>query len=160
MAETGFAQGSPVQLVHGGSTISRISSRHLKEKFSGNDKYRTGHEKHRTGPLVTCERKVAYDRGGGRLHQLVCPYGSGKRAGRKRAPFGADALPQELDSGALCGTRSVVLAGRDAPSASDRSFGAHGDALRGAGQGRFSHPARRAPSRTAGQSAGGRAPLG
>ena len=28
--------------MHGGSTISRIPSRHLKEKFSGNDKYRTG----------------------------------------------------------------------------------------------------------------------
>src|SRR3984885_1875033 len=118
MAETGFAQGSPVQLVHGGSTISRISSRHLKEKFSGNDKYRTGNEKHRTGPLVTCERKVAFNRGRRRLHELVCPDGSGKRAGRKRASFGSDALPQELDSGALCGTRSVLLAGRDARSPS------------------------------------------
>jgi hypothetical protein len=48
--------------VHGGSTISRIEPKLLREKFSGNDKYPTGNDKYRTGSLVACEGKVAFER--------------------------------------------------------------------------------------------------
>src|SRR6188768_1140789 len=64
------------------------------EKFSGNDKYGTG-------SLVAGEGTVADDCGRGRLYELVCAHGLGRRAGRKRASVGADPVPQELDPGAL-----------------------------------------------------------
>jgi hypothetical protein len=62
MAETGFAKGGPVRLMHGSSTISRIQLDSFKEKFFGNDKYPTGYDEYRTGSLVARERKVAFER--------------------------------------------------------------------------------------------------
>ena len=49
-------------------------------KASDNDKYRTG-------SLVACERKVAFERRRRRLHELVCPDGSGKRAAMRASIF-------------------------------------------------------------------------
>src|ERR1700688_5017022 len=112
----------------------------LSKKFSDNDKYGTG-------SLVTRERPAAHERRRGRLYELVRAHGPGKRRAGKRPPFGSDPVPQELDSGALCRTRSHLLAGRDAGSAPDRPHRAHGDAMRGARQGNPG-PARCAPRRT------------
>ena len=81
----------------------------------------TGNDKHGTGTLVTRERSAALDRRRRRLHELVRADGSRGRAGRERPPVGADPFSQELDPGPLCRARAVVLAGRDARSASDRS---------------------------------------
>ena len=100
-----------------------------------------------TGSLVTRERSAALERWRRRLHELVCAHGSGKRSAGKRAPFGSDALSQELDPGALCRARSVLLAGRDAGSAPDRSHRAHGDAMRGARAKDARRAARCAPRR-------------
>src|SRR6202166_4192249 len=98
------------------------------EKSSGNDKYGTG-------SLVTREGSAALERWRRRLYELVRAHGPGKRPAGKRAPFGSDAVSQELDPGALRRARSHLLAGRDAGSAPDRSHRAYGNALRGAGKG-------------------------
>src|SRR6186713_1656156 len=88
-----------------------------------------------TGSLVTREEPSALERGRRRLYELVCPHGSGRRAGGERAALGSDALPEELDPGPLCRARAVVLAGRDARSASHRSHRALGRAPRGSAEG-------------------------
>src|ERR1700688_140591 len=95
------------------------------EKSSGNDKYGAG-------SLVTREGSAALERGRRRLYELVRADGPGKRAAGKRPPFGADAVSQELDPGALRRARSHLLASRDARSTPDRSHRTHGDAMRGA----------------------------
>src|SRR5882757_11295448 len=71
----------------------------LSEKLSGNDEYGTG-------SLVAGEGAVADDSRRGRLYELVCAHGSGRRAGRKRPSVGADPVPQELDPGALRRSRA------------------------------------------------------
>src|ERR1700692_47566 len=108
-----------VENSHGGFTSKFTPS----EKFSGNDKYGTG-------SLVTRERSAALKRWRRRLYKLVRANGPGKRA-----PFGSDAVSQELDPGPLRRARSHLLAGRDAGSAPDRSHRAYGNALRGSGKG-------------------------
>src|SRR6266404_1722979 len=97
------------------------------------------HDKPGTRSLVARERSFAFERRRRRLYELVCANGLGKRPS-----FGSDAVPQELDPGALCRARSLLLAGRDARSAPDRPHGSHGDAVRGAGKG-SGPPARAAP---------------
>ena len=98
------------------------------EKSQSNDKYGTG-------SLVTRKGSAAFERRRGCLYKLVRANGPGKRAGRKRAAVGADALSQELDPGALRRARADLLAGRNARSAPGRPHRAHRDALRGAGKG-------------------------
>src|SRR6202051_4935988 len=115
-----------VENSHGGFT-SKITP---SEKFSGNDKYGTG-------SLVARERSAALKRWRRRLYKLVRANGPRKRPAGKRAPFGSDAVSQELDPGALRRARSHLLAGRNAASAPDRPHRAHGDAMRGARQGGF-----------------------
>ena len=115
----------PLEVTPCGNPRTAAFARNItpSEKSSDNDKYGTG-------SLVTREGSAALERRRRRLHELVRADGPGERAGRKRPPFGADAVSQELDPGALRRTRSDLLAGRDAGSAPDRPHRAHRDALR------------------------------
>src|SRR5665213_3348737 len=114
---------APLEVPPWQQTCTASSPRHLtlSEKFSGNDKYRTG-------SLVAREGPAALERRRGRLYKLVCANGPRKRRAGKRPSFGADPVPQELDPGALCRTRSHLLAGGDARGAPDRPYRALGDA--------------------------------
>src|ERR1700733_14120261 len=121
-----FRFRSPLRSVpHGNFTITIKTP---SEKSSGNEQYGTG-------SLVTREGSAALDRRRRRLYELVCTHGSGKRPAGKRPSFGPDTISQELDPGALRRTRSLLLAGRDAGSAPDRSHRPYRDALRGACEG-------------------------